>query len=97
MKADIMLVLRNEDNIIQDVIIIENKLSATTAFTKRQKEGFGAIINRQTSMKIKYSKPGEILVTDGPLTVSSDKIFKISDAGTDDIANVTINKIISTN
>ena len=34
-------------------------------------------------------------VTKGPLKITKDKIFKISDAGTDMIDNVTINKIIS--
>ena len=95
MKADVVLVLRNEDEIIQDVIIIENKLSQGTAFTVRQKEGFGAIINGQTQMNIKYDLPKQNLtVADGPLKVSKDKIFKIADGGTDNIANVSIEKII---
>lgn len=94
--ADIILIKKNAIGNIDDVIIIENKLSATTAFTKRQKEGFGAIINGQTSMNIKYNVNG-LLATQGPLTVSNNKIFKISDAGTDNIANVTITKITKVN
>jgi hypothetical protein len=96
MKADVVLVLRNEDEIIQDVIIIENKLSQGTAFTVRQKEGFGAIINGQTQMNIKYTVPG-LKNTDNLLNVSKDKIFKIADAGKDNISNVTINKITKVN
>ena len=96
MKADIMLIRKNADEVITDVIIIENKLSATTAFTKRQKEGFGAIINGQTNMTIKY-KVDWLIPSQSPLTVSKNKIFKIADAGTDNIANVTIEKIIKVN
>ncbi|WP_163400428.1 hypothetical protein [Flavobacterium fluviatile] len=97
MKADVLLIKKNVLGKIEDTIIIENKLSQGTALTKRQKEGFGAIINGQISMTIKYDKPGEILVREGPLTVSKNKIFKISDAGTDNIANVKIEKIIKVN
>ena len=96
MKADIVFILKNEDGIIQDVIVIENKLSSTIAFTKRQKEGFGSILNGQNEMKVKYNVNG-LRVDEGPITVSSENIFKISDAGTDDINNVTIEKIIKVN
>jgi len=47
-------------------------------------------------MNIKYNVNG-LLATQGPLTVSNNKIFKISDAGTDNIANVTITKITKVN
>ena len=95
MKADAVLIKRNALGKIEDVIIIENKLSQNTAFTMRQKEGFGAIINGQTQMNIKYDLPKQNLtVADGPLKVSKDKIFKIADGGTDNIANVSIEKII---
>ena len=94
MKADILLVKKNALGKIEDTIIIENKLSQGTALTKRQKEGFGAIIDGNDSMKIKYNVPG-LDVTKGPLKITKDEIFKISDAGTDMIDNVTINKIIS--
>jgi hypothetical protein len=56
MKADVLLIKKNALGKIEDTIIIENKLSQGTALTKRQKEGFGAIINGQTSMTIKYDK-----------------------------------------
>ncbi|MGV4528958.1 hypothetical protein [Ornithobacterium rhinotracheale] len=68
-----------------------------TSFTPRQKEGFGAILQNGThSMKVKYrvevnnSLP---LYKGQPISVSKDKIFKISDGGTDDISKVTIEKI----
>lgn len=53
-------------------------------------------------MKIKYdvrinqNNQLPYLTSNDIISVSKDKIFKISDAGTDDIANVTINKIITT-
>ncbi|WP_223253699.1 hypothetical protein [Flavobacterium sp. LM5] len=99
MKADILLIKKNALGKIEDTIIIENKLSQGTALTKRQKEGFGAIINGQTSMKIKYdiklndNDVANYFNKDFNLTVSNNRIFKISDAGTDKIGNVTINKI----
>ncbi|WP_313375306.1 hypothetical protein, partial [Chishuiella sp.] len=52
MRADAVLIKRNILGKIDDVIIIENKLSQNTPFTIRQKEGFGAIINGQKEMKI---------------------------------------------
>ena len=109
MKADIMLVKRNVDGVIEDVIIIENKLSAGTAFTERQKEGFGAILNGpiKTPMTVKYLvnlqdasknviKPG-YFKADDIINASKSKIFKFSDSGTDDIGNVTISLITRTN
>ncbi len=39
MIADAVLVKYDADGIIDDVIIIENKISAVTNFTKRQKAG----------------------------------------------------------
>lgn len=96
MKADIVLIKKNALEKIEDTIIIENKLSQGTTLTKRQKEGFGAIINGQTNMTVKY-KVDWLIPSQGPLTVSKNKIFKIADAGTDNIANVTIEKIIKVN
>ena len=102
MKADVLLIRKNALGKIEDTIIIENKLSQGTALTKRQKEGFGSIINGQTNMKIKYdvrinqNNQLPYLTSNDIISVSKDKIFKISDAGTADIANVTINKIITT-
>lgn len=93
MKADIVLILRGGPRkAIQDVIILENKLSQGTDFTIRQKEGFGAILNGKTSMEIKYNVPG-LNENEKILTVSKDKIFKIADHGTDSIDNLTIELI----
>ena len=92
MKADILLIKRTPDG-IEDAIIIENKLSQNTAFTVRQKEGFGAIIDGQLSMKTKYVTSN--LAKDLDIPISKDKIFKFNDAGTDNITNVTVSKITS--
>lgn len=103
MKADVLLIKKNALGKIEDTIIIENKLSQGTALTKRQKEGFGAIINGQTSMTIKYdvrinqNSQLPYLRSNDIITVSKDKIFKIADAGTDDITYVKIGKIIKVN
>ncbi|WP_313377346.1 hypothetical protein, partial [Chishuiella sp.] len=63
-----------------------------------QKEGFGAIINGQKEMKIKYT-PQDTDLLNGikSLQVSKDKIFKIADHGSDNVANTTIEKIIKMN
>ncbi|MGV4528960.1 hypothetical protein [Ornithobacterium rhinotracheale] len=95
MKADVVLVLREESRkTIKDVIVIENKLNKTTSFTPRQKEGFGAILqNGEHTMKVKYNRPNFDAEKHKTLTISKDKIYKISDGGTDDISKVTIEKI----
>ncbi len=95
MKADIVLIKRSKStNEIIDVIIIENKLSQKTGFTIRQKEGFGAIINGQTEMKLKYTKLEFDLNENDILKVSNQKIFKIADHGSaNDIDNLTIELI----
>ena len=99
MKADVMLVKRNafDATKIDDAIIIENKLSAGTAFTVRQKEGFGAIIGGQTEMRIHNDVIGTGLTRNQLIPVSNQKIFKMFDHGTDDISKVSIQKITSTN
>ena len=45
MRADIVLIKYDEHRVVEDVVVIENKLNTTTSYTQRQKEGFGAIIN----------------------------------------------------
>ena len=95
MKADIMLIKKNAYGDIVDAIIIENKLSTGTQLTTRQKEGFGAIINGQTSMKTNYATSKIGANVDIP--VSNQKLFKLYDHGTDDISKVSIQKIIKTN
>lgn len=102
MKADIVLVLKGgPKNSIKDVIIIENKLNQSTAFTARQKEGFEAILNGQKQITIKYGvKKGKTdinnyLNASDKISISKDRIFKISDGGSDNISKVTIEKITS--
>ena len=95
MKADIALI--KQDKItgrVNDVIIIENKLNTTTSYTKRQKEGFRAIINNKThTMKVKYSRPNFNVDNSPTLIIKSDNIFRFDDHGTDNISNVNINRI----
>ena len=57
MKADIALIKYDAfDNII-DAFIIENKLSSTTSYTKRQIEGFRAIVkNKHQTMRVMYGR-----------------------------------------
>ena len=95
MKADIAFIKINKTtDKIEDVIIIENKLSKSTAFTERQKEGFGAILKGQEQMNIKYTpRDTDLLNGIKSLKLSKNKIFKISDGGTDDITKVSIEKI----
>ena len=94
MKADIVLILKNDRGVIQDAIIIENKLSQSTAFTARQKEGFGAILqNGQHTMNVKYSLPNFNINKNDKLIISKDNIYRIYDHGKDNINNVNIKKI----
>lgn len=97
MKADIILILKNDRGVIQDAIIIENKLSKNTTFTERQKEGLGAILqNEQHTMNVKYSVEGLNSKKYNKLTISKDKIYRFYDHGKDDINNVNIEKITKT-
>jgi len=99
MKADVMLIKRNAIDLtkIDDAIIIENKLSTGTAFTKRQKEGFGVIIDGQIEIKVHNDVIGYGLTKNQPIPVSNLKIFKLFDHGTDDISKVDIEIISSIN
>ncbi|MCU0351721.1 MAG: hypothetical protein MUF43_12990, partial [Flavobacterium sp.] len=99
MKADILLVKRNaiNPNIIDDAIVIENKLSQNTDLTDRQKEGFGAILRGTTIMNVSYNIPLYNLTQNQDIPVSSDKIYKFYDHGTKDISKVSIIKITTTN
>ena len=94
MKADIVMIKRTPDG-IEDVIVIENKLSQTTDFTTRQKEGWKKIANGE-EMKVVYSVDnnlGEELAKDVPLTISKNKVFKISDHGKAELAQTTLDPI----
>ena len=94
MKADIVFIKINKTtDKIEDVIIIENKLSQSTAFTARQKEGFGSILqNGQHTMNVKYSRPNLDPKVKN-LMISKDNIYRIYDHGKDNINNVNIEKI----
>ena len=93
MKADILLIKRNQfdPNIIDDAIVIENKLSVRSPLTNRQIEGFGAIIDGQTVMYLPYAKDG--LTTTDVIPVSKEKIFKCVGNGTVNISFNTLTKI----
>ena len=94
MKADIVFVKYDDFSNVSDVIIIENKLSQSTAFTARQKEGFGAILqNGQHTMNVKYSRPNFDINKNDKLIISKDNIYRIYDHGKDNINNVNIEKI----
>ena len=89
MKADIVLVkIVNRD--IKDVIVIENKLSKATEFTKRQTEGFRAILkNGSADMKLKYKIDGFNWKN---IHVSENNIYRFHDHGLPDGA-IEIEKI----
>ncbi len=93
MKADIVLIKRGEKR-IEDVIVIENKLSQTTDFTTRQKEGWKKIANGE-EMKVKYSinENGLTLNANEVLKIEKDKVFKFADHGKAELDNTTISNI----
>ncbi|MCR4701328.1 MAG: hypothetical protein K5757_10355 [Bacteroidaceae bacterium] len=91
MKADIVLVKVGAGEKIQDVIVIENKLSKGTAYTVRQKEGFGAILkNGSVEMTVKSSN-----FKWKKIPVNSENIYKINDHGMPDcgIEKIKIERI----
>ena len=85
-KADILLV-KKTGNSIDDVIYIENKLSKSTAFTTRQKEGLTKIKN-EGQLVVKAERSG-VLVQGNVLTLPQNKCIKISDHGNSDISGLT--------
>ena len=99
MKADIVFVKRKlANNTIDNVIIIENKLSSSTHFTKRQKEAWKKLANGE-DLYINYRR---IEVTDSELKVTNSdffsadniKTFKVhSNARNTDVSNVSIEAI----
>ncbi len=99
MKADIVMIKRTPDG-IEDVIVIENKLSQTTDFTTRQKEGWKKIANGE-EMRVVYERRVTdnnkvvILEVNEKLKINSDRVFKISDHGKADLANTSL-EIIDT-
>ncbi|MEO1049145.1 MAG: hypothetical protein AAFX87_00875 [Bacteroidota bacterium] len=93
MKADVVLIKRNEFEVIQDVIIIENKLSPGTKLTERQIEGFGLIKSSsgRTDMEVRYARGS--LKADQIIKVDKAKCVKISDHGTKDETTIGIDDI----
>ena len=85
MKADIVLLKASSDGEIIDVIVIENKLSKTTEFTARQKEGFYAIAKSKDGceMTVHYTVKceGVELSKGQTIKIGKDKIYRIHDHG----------------
>ncbi|NJB35910.1 hypothetical protein [Croceivirga sp. JEA036] len=100
MKGDVVLVKKNDFGQIEDVIVIENKLSKGTDLTVRQTEGFGAVINTSDglSMKVKYEvvnkKNANTRIDAGVyLTIKKENCLKISDHTTDQINTLSIDDL----
>lgn len=86
MKADIMLVKRTTDGTVEDIVVIENKLSKFTDYTERQTEGFKAI---GTAGSIKAEVPLKGFWAKGNLlSVQQSKCIKLFDHGKDDLSRV---------
>ena len=95
MKADIALIKQDKiTGSVNDVIIIENKLNTTTSYTKRQREGFGAIINnKKKTIKVKYTVVGFNHKKNPEVEISKENIYRIHDHGKDNLSNVIIEHI----
>lgn len=85
-KADILLVKKVDDD-ISDVIYIENKLSKSTAFTTRQKEGLTKI--KKEGQLIVKAETSRFLAEGDVLLLPQSKCIKISDHGSSDISGLT--------
>ena len=72
-----------------------SRVSGDTDHGSGEKEGFGAIIDGQISMKTNYAT--NRLGANVDIPVSNQKIFKFYDHGSDDISNVDILKITKIN
>jgi len=96
MIGDIVLVKYNAEGKIIDIILLENKLSATTLPTIRQGQGF-KVIENGGSLEVKsaadskflngqseFVKGNKSLNASDKLTFAKDKALKISDAGSKD-------------
>lgn len=105
MKADFMLIKKNAiTSQIEDVILIENKLSKGTAYTARQKEGFAKIKsapeptpsnpNPTIEMEIEQTFDNTLgLNPPNKLNISRNKCLKISDHRTDNISSLGLGDI----
>ena len=86
MKADVLMIKRVE-GAIEDVILIENKLSKGTAYTERQIEGFTAI-SKGGKMEVRYGS-----LRNKDLSIDTNKCFHFYDHGTSNISKVDIEQI----
>jgi hypothetical protein len=87
MKADALLIKRNTRGAIEDVILIENKLSKGTAYTERQIEGLTAI-GKGEKMTVRYGH-----LEGNLLTIDKSKCFRFDDHGTNNIGKVDIEQV----
>lgn len=104
MKADIVLVNRNKiTNQIDDVVIIENKLSEFTDYTVRQKEGWKKLANGEDIILKRgvegINSEGKSITLDNNLPISNDiiKTIKISDHGKSNINKIDFERITVNN
>ena len=94
MKADIVLIKYDEHRVVEDVVVIENQLNTTTSYTKRQREGFGAIINsKKQTIKVKYTVVGFNHKKNPEVEISKENIYSIHGHGKDNLSNVIIEHI----
>lgn len=100
MIGDIILIKRNAiTKNIEDVILIENKLSSGTDYTVRQKEGWKKLTNGE-SLVVKSNVTGidgagneAILQVAESLSSSKVRPIRISDHGETNISNIDISDI----
>ena len=93
MKADIALIKYDAFDNIVDAFIIENKLSGTTSYTKRQIEGFRAIVkNKHQTMRVMYGREN-LNVNTKEKQIKADNIYRIHDHGIDNLLSVEIQRI----
>ncbi|WP_258101843.1 hypothetical protein [Marinoscillum pacificum] len=98
MKADLVLVKRGDFG-LEEVIVIENKLSSGTDYTIRQKEGWKKLA-RGEPLVVKSPIVGTnaagkpvTLASDYSFTAKKVKPYKINDHGDTEIDNVNISEI----
>lgn len=100
MVADALLIKKDKNKNIVDVILIENKMSSKAPFTERQIEAFNAVHNAQktpTKFRVKSrdkeSKEKTVLRQFTELTVEKENLVRISGSAETTIDNVTIERI----
>ncbi len=98
MKADVVFVKRGEFG-FEDIIVVENKLSAGTNYTVRQKEGWKKLANGE-SLDVKSIATGSdpfgndvLLQTTDSFSANKVRTVKISDHGETAISNSDISTI----